>query len=283
MQYDRVPLSPVGSPASLSSPSPRLAPPSRFSGGDSSGGLPSPATAKSCMSAAAKRYKYLRRLFHFRQMDFEFAFWQMVYLMSAPQHVYRNFQYRKQTKLQFARDDPAFLVLLAGWLVVSSAGFALVLNIGLGEFVKFLLYVIFVDCIGVGLVVATLLWLLSNKYLLKPAYRELDVEWGFAFDVHLNAFFPLLVILHFIQLFFYHLIIGRDLWVATCFGNTLWLIALGYYVYITFLGYNSLNILQRTQVFLYPMVPLVLFYGMTLLTNWNLSQSLMFFYHYRVL
>ena len=28
--------------------------------------------------------------------------------------------YRKKTKAQFARDDPAFLVLLAGWLVVSS-------------------------------------------------------------------------------------------------------------------------------------------------------------------
>lgn len=62
-------------------------------------------------------------------MDFEFAFWQMIYLLSAPQQVYRNFGYRKQTKLQFARDDPAFLVLLSGWLVVSSAGFALVLNI----------------------------------------------------------------------------------------------------------------------------------------------------------
>ena len=36
-----------------------------------------------------------------------------------------------------------------------------------------------------------------------------DVEWGFCFDVHLNAFFPILVILHFIQLFVYHTLIGR--------------------------------------------------------------------------
>ena len=27
-----------------------------------------------------------------------------------------------------------------------------------------------------------------------------DVEWGYAFDVHLNAFFPLLMILHLFQL-----------------------------------------------------------------------------------
>ena len=45
--------------------------------------LPPPANAKSCMSAAAKRWKYLRRLVHFRQMDFEFAFWQMFYLVST--------------------------------------------------------------------------------------------------------------------------------------------------------------------------------------------------------
>lgn len=69
-----------------------------------------------CHTAGAKRYKYLRRLLHFRQMDFEFALWQMLYLFTSPQRVYRNFHYRKQTKDQWARDDPAFLVLLSIWL-----------------------------------------------------------------------------------------------------------------------------------------------------------------------
>merc|ERR1719445_2435587 len=113
------------------------------------------------MSAAAKRYKYLRRIFHFRHMDFEFAMWQMLSLFYKPQQVYRNFQYRKETKAQFARDDPAFLVLLAGWLLVSSAGFSIVLGIGFVSFLKFLLYVIFVDCIGVGLCIATIIWFVS--------------------------------------------------------------------------------------------------------------------------
>lgn len=44
--------------------------------------------------------------------------------------------------------------------------------------------------------------LISNQYLLKQPSRNIDVEWGYAFDVHLNAFYPLLVILHFLQLFF---------------------------------------------------------------------------------
>lgn len=67
-------------------------------------------------TAGAKRYKYLRRLLHFKAMDFEFAVWQMLYLFTSPQRVYRNFHYRKQTKDQWARDDPAFLVLLSIWL-----------------------------------------------------------------------------------------------------------------------------------------------------------------------
>jgi hypothetical protein len=50
------------------------------------------------MTAAAKRYKYLRRLIKFQQMDFEFALWQMLYLFIAPQKVYRNFHYRKRKK-----------------------------------------------------------------------------------------------------------------------------------------------------------------------------------------
>lgn len=249
----------------------------------SPGALPPPATAKTCMSAATKRWRYLRRILHFRQMDFQFAFWQMVYLLTSPKRVFRDFSYRKHTKLQFARDDPAFLVLLSGFLVISTAGFAFVLGVGFFQFIKFLFYVIFVDCIGVGILIASLMWAISNKYMLKPTCQDLDVEWGYCFDVHLNAFFPLLVILHFVQLFFYHILISQDWYVSTLFGNSLWLIALIYYVYINFLGYNSLGILQNTRAFLYPLAPIVIFITGTLIANWNLSKSLMDFYHYRVL
>lgn len=156
--------------------------------------LPTTSTQNSCTlssrdaarhTAGAKRYKYLRRLLHFHQMDFEFALWQMFYLFTSPQRVYRNFHYRKQTKDQWARDDPAFLVLLSIWLcgknvtraisscanfyfffqfyfnnffTVSTVGFGLVLDMGLLETLKLLLWVIFVDCIGVGLLISTVMW-----------------------------------------------------------------------------------------------------------------------------
>lgn len=56
--------------------------------------LPRPATDL-CSSATTKTSKFVRRLIKFRQMDFEFALWQMLYLFVAPQKVYRNFFYRK--------------------------------------------------------------------------------------------------------------------------------------------------------------------------------------------
>jgi len=216
-------------------------------------------------------------------MDFEFAIWQMVYLFTAPQKVYRNFQHRKQTKDQFARDDPAFLVLLSFWLCASSVGFALVLHLRFLQFLKFLSWVIFVDCIGVGLLIATLFWFATNKYLRKHSCMDQDVEWGYAFDVHLNAFFPLLIILHVFQLIFYQVLISHEWFISRLFGNTLWLIALGYYVYITFLGYSGLPILKNTQVLLYPMMILLIFFIVTLASGWNISKSLMYFYQYRVL
>ena len=44
--------------------------------------------------------------------------------------------------------------------------------------------------------------IITNRYLRID--KTQDVEWGYAFDIHLNAFFPPLVILHIVQLFFYN-------------------------------------------------------------------------------
>lgn len=255
-------------PASLRGPSP----------------LPSPANLRTgCLSAAAKRYKFIRKLAHFQQMDFEFALWQMIYLFIAPQKVYRNFHYRKSSKAQFARDDPAFLVLLSLWLCVSSIVFAFFLDLSVISFVKFLIYTVFVDCLLVGAGIATAMWLVANKFLLKPNVRGEDVEWGYAFDVHLNAYFPALIILHVVQLFFYHILISHyDWYLSTFVGNTLWLIAVGYYVYINFLGYSSLPILHKTRGLLYPLSILFVIYILSLVFNWNVTQTLIYFYRVRV-
>ncbi|CAH1113106.1 unnamed protein product [Psylliodes chrysocephalus] len=233
-------------------------------------------------SAYSKCARYLRKILKFDQMDFQFAMWQMLYLFVNPQKLIKLFRARKLSKSQYARDDPAFLVLFAAALSITTVGFSIVLKLSFLQFIKFLFFVIFVDCLGLGVLVATLFWYISNTFF-NPKTSLQDVEWGFSFDIHLNAFFPPLILLHFIQLFFYNGIISHDWFLSILLGNTFWLCSCLYYFYITFLGYNSLQILNNTRYFLAPVPWILIFYFFTLLMHWNISQIVMNFYRNRVL
>ncbi|XP_071495345.1 protein unc-50 homolog [Diadema antillarum] len=78
-------------------------------------------------------------------------------------------------------------------------------------------------------------------------------------------------------------LIDRDWFFSTLLGNTLWLIALGYYIYITFLGYSALPFLRRTVALLYPpFLTLFCLYLLSVILGWNISRSVIYFYEYRV-
>ncbi|KAH9642585.1 hypothetical protein HF086_011178 [Spodoptera exigua] len=231
--------------------------------------LPAPANYQpTTASAAVKRYKYIRRLFKFNQMDFEFAAWQMVYLFVSPQKVFRNFNYRK----------------------LSSICLGLAMGLTTGKVALFVLFVVFVDFIGAGILVSTFFWYVSNTYLRRDPDGP-DVEWGYAFDVHINAFFPPLSLLHFFQIVFFENILFRDGFLSCLVSNTFWLASIIYYLYITFLGYSNygkvvdsdLPMLQNARVFLLPLPILFLTYLATLAMGWNLSEMLVYFYMMRVL
>ncbi|KFD46541.1 hypothetical protein M513_12592 [Trichuris suis] len=231
------------------------------------------------LTALAKCSRYFRRLIDYRQMDFEFALWQMLYLMVAPRKVYRNFMYRKRTKDQWARDDPAFLVALSAALFLSSVLYAFSLWLSAFGFFKFLMWVVFIDCIGTGMVVATVMWALSNGFLRRTC--DQDVEWGYCFDVHLNAFFPVLVFLHVILPILYPVLSGIPL-LSCLVGNALWFIAVSYYIYITFLGYAALSFLKNVHVFLYPFTFIFIGFFASLTVRWSISEAVFNFYRYRV-
>ena len=63
---------------------------------------------------------------------------------------------------------------------------------------------------------------------------------GVFFDVQvaIRAFFPVWVFLYVIQFVLWP-VIARDNLVSSFFGNTIYLMAMGYYTIITFLGYNG--------------------------------------------
>ncbi|GAN07871.1 UNC-50-like protein [Mucor ambiguus] len=215
----------------------------------------------------------LRRLFRFPQMDFEFAVWQMGYLLIAPRRVYRNIYYHKQTKNRWSRDDPAFIVILAAFLTLSGIVWGFTYHLGTYGIIKTILSMLCIDFLLFGAMISTFTWYISNKFLIQNANTYAvaqQVEWAYAFDVHCNAFIPVYLILYVIQLFFLPLILKEN-WISMFIGNFMYCVALIWYMVGVFLGFNgkdvpaaswvskltlkhivALPFLVHTELFLYP-------------------------------
>lgn len=226
-------------------------------------------------TALAKLRLLLRRSANFKQMDFELAAWQMTYLFVAPRRVYRNVYYHKQTKNTWARDDPALVILQCGCLAVAG----LLWSIFYAHYsplktLQTIVQMIAVDFLLLGTVVATALWAISNRFFTHSSHThatDQSVEWAYSFDVHVNSFFPLFLNLYLAQLLLSP-VITRHNWVCLFFGNTLYLIAFSQYLYVTYLGYNALPFLIRSELLLFPVV---VFFGAWIvsLLGFNLARS----------
>ncbi|EGN92501.1 hypothetical protein SERLA73DRAFT_190984 [Serpula lacrymans var. lacrymans S7.3] len=232
------------------------------------------------MSVSSRVPVIFRRLHRFQQMDFELAFWQLSYLCLAPKRVYRNVYYHKQTKNTWARDDPAILILLFACLFVSAVAWSVVYRSSPPEAIKLALVMIIRDYLFVGAIVATIIWLFSNRVLLSPsshtATADSGVEWAYAFDVHTNAFFPLYLTLYLAQLFLLPVVL-KDNWVCLWVGNTLYLAGFGQYIYGIYLGLNALPFLIRTEILLAPLLPLFTSYIVSLL-GFNVAKHVLHAY-----
>jgi len=216
---------------------------------------------------------YLRRALRLSQMDFESASWQMVTLCIDPKRVYKQTTYHKQTKNQWARDDPAFTVLCLVFLLVAAVAYTVAFRAPFpGAFLRIVLGAVIFDFGIVGCVIATITWTIANKYLRVRALHSVDqeVEWLYAFDIHCNSFFPLFLLLYVIHFFLLPFLLGGGV-LATLVSNTLFLGAVAYYHYITFLGYSALPFLENSVFFLYPVGVFILGYILLLLANVNCS------------
>merc|ERR1712050_284791 len=146
-----------------------------------------------------------------------------------------------------------------------------------------LLWMVCIDCIAMGMLVATFFWFFGNKLLLiHPRTPGNELEWGFCFDVHLNSFYPFLVVLHGLQLPFLWIIVGNRSVLSVMFGNAFWVLAFGYYWYITFLGYNIQPQLQKSSVYLLPLIFVGFCYLVSLLLRWNWTNGMVMFYEHRI-
>ncbi|PRP79149.1 UNC-50 family protein [Planoprotostelium fungivorum] len=222
--------------------------------------------------------EYLRRLLSYTQMDIEYTFWQMFYLCFNPSRVYRTTSWHKQTKNQWARDDPAFVAILLFFMSVASMAFAVAFKVGgFIQIVKLMFWAVFFDFVTIGVITASIGWWLSNRYLrLRNSLHSVDqsVEWLYSFDIHCNSFFPLFLILYVVQFFLLPLLLSTSFF-STFLANTLYLLAIAYYYYNTFLGYNALPFLQNQVVFLYPIAGLFVVYVISVVFNLNLCIFVM--------
>jgi len=179
----------------------------------------------------------------------------------------------------WARDDPAFLLILCLFLTVSAMCYGGWLRLpALGFFLAWL-WTIFGDCLGSGAFIATALWLVSSRVLTRQPSSQ-RVEWAYCFDVHLNAFVPIALAIFGIQAVLYPLLSAENVFSLIC-ANTLWLAAIAHYVYITFLGYTMLPSSRHTMALLYAVLPPLLLYLFSLPLRWNFALTFGSFYALR--
>ncbi|KYR02296.1 UNC-50 family protein [Tieghemostelium lacteum] len=225
--------------------------------------------------------EYFRRIFHYPQMDIEYTFWIMFYLCFNPSRVYRNTSWHKQTKNQWARDDPAFVFILLLFMFVASMSYAITFHyLNFFHIIKTIFWSVFIDFILVGLIVATIGWYITNRFFRVSAHNhsvDQSVEWLYAFDIHCNSFFPFFIILYVFQFFLLPILLSNS-FLSTLISNVMYFFGFVYYYHITFLGYNALPFLQHTVAFLYPIALIFTFCVLGVVFNINLTVVIMKFY-----
>ena len=169
--------------------------------------------------------EYIRRAINYDHMDLQYTFWQMFYLCFAPSRVYKTTKLHKQTKNQWARDDPAFVVVLACMVAIASLAYAVAFQVSsVWQYVRIVISAILFDFLLVGMVVATASWWFANARLrVPPTVHNVEqrVEWLNAFDVHCNSYFPLFLVVYVTQFFLVPVLL-KPIFLSTLLANTLY-------------------------------------------------------------
>jgi len=208
-------------------------------------------------------------------MDFEYTFWMMLQLVISPKTAYRHTAYHKQTKNFWARDDPAFILVMCSLIVMTSVAYCVAFSDTIWHALLTVFSVVTIDFFLLGCATATAGWLVSNHFLRKksthPHAVEQHVEWMYAFDVHCNSFFPLFISLFVLQLLLSPVMLWNS-FVSTTLSILLYAGSLGYYHYMTFLGYSTLPFLEHTEVFLWPIGAIFFAVPFAVLANFNAAR-----------
>lgn len=230
---------------------------------------------------------FARRAMQADQMELDSALSQMYSLCTNPSLVSKMSRARMMTKGHYYRDDPAFLVLQLGFLVISTLAYALVMGswgmLCYAVFInifQFFLSGLVLACVGRAVAVMYLPSSSSHSSSGGPAapntvtgldaftdYLRSDVDWRYAFDVHCNGYFTYFMWTQIIQYPFIFFSCG-----TAFIANTFYLIGLLTYIYNVFLGYLEIPSLSHQQRLLYPALLAVVVFLLLWLNDVNVSR-----------
>ena len=125
------------------------------------------------LNASGPLFEYVQRMLRWQHMDFEYTIWQMLQLCVNPSRAYRTTLYHSCTKHAWARDDPAFVVVLVYLLFVVSIAWSLAFGArSLLSMMRLFAYVVTIDFALLGATLATMGWWAANKYLTVSASHD---------------------------------------------------------------------------------------------------------------
>lgn len=218
---------------------------------------------QSLHSSSSFTTQYLTRFIDPSQMDVQSALDQIKSLVVIPVgrfggQVNKPFKlayYRKQTKNHWARDDPAFVVMILCALALMSLVYTLALSgnrrgmfgtVFLRCFLHGVLHFLFLGGIMATLTrtIAHQPWMrmssshTSGTATASTSATNTNVEWMYAFDIHCNAFVPFFMILYVGQFLLLPIVLGKG-FLSFLMSNLLYLSGFISYIYITHLGYRG--------------------------------------------
>lgn len=237
---------------------------------------------------------FARRAVQVDQMELDSALSQMYSLCTNPSLVSKMSRARMMTKGHYYRDDPAFLMLQLGFIVIATVAYGFVMasslwsifSVVLGNLLWFLVSGLALACVGRAVAV---MYLPSSSVshagsssggtsaALNPSsgldafsdYLRSDVDWRYAFDVHCNGYFTYFIWTQILQ---YPL-----MFVTSCnciLADAFYLVGVLTYIYNVFLGYLEVPSLSHQQRLLYPALAAVVLYLLLLVNQYNMSVAM---------
>ncbi|RDW87179.1 unc-50 family protein [Aspergillus mulundensis] len=197
------------------------------------------------------------------------------------------------------RPDPSFAYLLSFFLLLTALAWGLAYAPSFGSTMRLFFFFVVVHFIGSSLLVSTIGYFVIGRLFgpngaaasitglrirgrrrgaaqglfTQPGEKD-QLEFGYCFDVSNRAFFPLYLHLYVVQfLVLPFLTHSPSNFLAAFLGNTLYLSAVTYYTYISFLGYNALPFLHNTELLLLPILVFAILWLVSLIAGWGVVMQ----------